>query len=126
VVLANDALAAKAILAIGRYIVKALAIQMVNDNIAEIGTHVLIEYDRLGRGAAVLDLTKFAPRFLEGIPIKYEPASSVEVYFQRDPGKREAAIQILRAYHPSDFFILLVIDLNGEIWLYQQTIKTMT
>ena len=32
-------------------------------------------------------------------------------------------MQILQAYQPSDFFILLVIDLNGEIWLYQQALK---
>jgi len=124
VVLANNALIAKAILAIGRYVVKALAIRMVNDNVGEIGAHVLAEYNKLGRGAAVLSLTEFATHFLEGIPIKYESASTVEDYFQRDPSKCKAAMQILRFYQPSDFFILLVIDMNGGIWLYQQAIRT--
>ena len=97
---------------------------MVNDNIREIGAHVLREYDKIGRGAAVLNLTEFATHFSEGIPIKYEVASTAEAYFQRDPRKCEAAKQILRAYQPSDFFMLLIKDLNGEIWLYQQAIKT--
>lgn len=126
VVLTDDTLAAKAILAIGRYVVKTLAIRMVNDNIAEIGAHVINEYNRIGRGVAVLSLTKFATRFLEGVPIKYEPASTAEAYFQRDPSKCEAAMQILQAYQPSSFFILLVRDLNGKIWLYQQALKTET
>jgi hypothetical protein len=99
---------------------------MVNDNIREIGAHVLREYDKIGRGVAVLNLTEFATHFSEGIPIKYELASTAEAYFQRDPRKSEAAKQILRAYQPSDFFMLLIIDLNGEIWLYQQAIKTTT
>ncbi len=87
VVLSDDALASKAILAIGRYVVKTLAIHMVNDNIPEIGAHVITEYNRIGRGAAMLSLTEFATRFLEGIPIKYEPASTAVAYFQRDPSK---------------------------------------
>lgn len=125
-VLANDAVTAKAILAIGRYVVKALVIRMVNDNIAEIGAHVLTEYNSVGRGAAVLNLTEFATRFLEGVPIKYEPITTAGAYFQRDPSKYKAGMQILQDYRPSDFFILLVIDLNGELWLYQQTMKTAT
>lgn len=126
VVLSDDALVAKTILAIGRYVVKALAIRLVNDNIAEIGAHVATEHNRIGRGVAVLSLTEFATRFLEGVPIKYEPASAAEAYFQRDPSKCEAAKRILQVYQPSDFFILLVIDLNGEIWLYQQAMKMTT
>ena len=126
VMLSNDALAAKAILAIGRYVVKALAIRLVNDNIAEIGAHVVSEYNRIGRGVAVLTLNEFATRFSEGVPIRYEPASAAEAYFQRDPSKCEAAKRILQVYQPSDFLILLVIDLNGEIWLYQQALKTTT
>ena len=124
--LANDALAAKAVLAIGCYVVKALAIRMVNDNIAEIGAHVLIEYDKIGRGVAVLNLTEFATHFSTGIPIKYEPVSTAETYFKRDPSKCEAAMQILKAYQPSDFFLLLIADMNGELWLYQQAIKMVT
>jgi len=126
VVLSDDALTAKAILAMSLYVVKALAIRMVNDNIAEIGAHVVTEHNKIGRGVAVLNLTEFANRFLEGIPIKYEPASAAEPYFQRDPSKCETAMRILQVYQPSDYFILLVIDLNGEIWLYQQAIKTGT
>ena len=126
VVLAKAALAAETIQAIGRYLVKALAIRMVNDSIREIGSHVLREYDKIGRGVAVLNLTEFATHFSKGIPIKYELASVGEAYFQQNPRKCEAAKQILLAYQPSDFFMLLVIDLNGEIWLYQQAIRTAT
>ncbi len=126
IILSNDALATKAILAIGRYVVKALAIRLLNDNIAEIGAHVVTEYNKIGRGVAVLNLNDFASRFLEGVPIRYEAASAAEAYFQRDPSKCEAAKRILQAYRSSDFFILLVIDLNGEIWLYQQALKTTT
>lgn len=60
---------------------------MVNDNIAEIGAHVISEQARIGHGLAVLSLTEFATHFLEEVPIKYEPASTVEVYFQHDPSK---------------------------------------
>jgi hypothetical protein len=107
-------------------VIKALAIRLVNDNIAEIGAHVVTEYNRKGRGVAVLNLNEFAARFSGGVPIRYEPASAAEAYFQRDPSKCEVARRILQVYQPSDFFILLVIDLNGEIWLYQQALKTTT
>ncbi len=124
VILADETLTAKAILAIGRQVVKTLAIRMVNDNIAEIGVHVATEYKRMGRGASVLSLTEFATHFLEGIPIKYVPISSTKIYFQKDPGKWEAAVKILQEYQASKFCILLIVDLNGEVWLYQQKLRT--
>jgi len=124
VILSDDTLAAKTIVVVGRYVVKVLAMRMVNDNIAEIAAHVLGEYNRMGRGAAVLNLSEFAARFSEGVPIKYEAAPNIEAYFQRDASKYEAVQQMLAAYLPSDFFLILVVDINGEIWLYQQAIKT--
>ena len=123
VILPNDTLAAKNIVAIGCYVIKVLAIRMVNDNITEIATHVLEEYNKIGRGAAVLKLSEFAVRFSEGVPIKYERASNIEAYFQRDASKQKAVQQILATYSPSDFFLMLVVDINGKIWLYQQAIK---
>jgi len=124
VVLSDDTLATKTILAIGRYLVRALALLVVNDNIAEIGAHITAEYKKVGRGMALLSLADFAARFSQGVPLKYEPASTVEGYFQRDAIKLESVRQTLRAYEPSVFFLILVTDLNGEIWIYQQAIKT--
>ena len=124
VMLADDVLAAKTITVIGRYVVKTIAIRMVNDNIAKIASYILSEYNKIGRGAAVLNLTEFTDRFLKGIPIEYVTASTAEAHFQKDPSKREAAKQILHTYQPSNSFILLIIDLNGEIWLYQQAFKS--
>ncbi len=125
VILSDDALVAKTILAISRYVVKTLAIHQVNDKIAEIGSHVVNEYKKIGRGFAVLSLTEFATRSLEGVPIEYKPASTAKAYFQH-ASDCEAAMQILQDYQPSDIFILLVIDIIDEIWLYQQTLKTGT
>ena len=126
VALANDALEASTILSIGRYVVKALALQMVNDNIAEIAAHVISEQARVGSGFAVLNLSEFAAHFLRGVPIKYEPASNAEAYFKRDPKKSEVAMRLLREHQRSDSFLLLVVDLNGELWLYQQAIRAAT
>jgi len=125
VILANDELTAQAILAIGRHVVKTLAIRMVNDSIDHIGAYITQEYDRVGRGVAVLDLTEFARHFSQGISIKYVEAPTAEGYFQRDRdlGKREAAKRIIQDYQASDFCILLVVDLNGELWLYQQRLR---
>jgi hypothetical protein len=120
---ANDALAGKAILAIGRYIVKALALQMVNDNITEIAKQIATEYNKVGRGMAILRLSEFAARFSKGIPLKYEAAITIESYFQQDASKLESIRQTIRAYEPSDFFLILITDLNGEIWAYQQAMK---
>jgi len=124
VFLANETLTANAILAIARYVVKALAIRIVNDTIDQIGSYVAAQYSKLGRGVALLDLSEFASRISQGIPIKYVAAPSAKVYFQRDPGKREAAMKIIQDYQASDFCILLVVDLNKELWLYQQRLRT--
>jgi hypothetical protein len=126
VALANNALVASAILSIGRCVVKALAIQLVNDNISEIGAHVISEQARVGSGLAVLNLSEFTAHFLEGVPIRYEPVSNAEAYFKRDPGKSEVAMRLLREHQTSDSFLLLIMDLNGELWLYQQATKTAT
>ena len=124
VFLANDALAAKAILVIGRYVVKTLALQMVNDNIAEIAAHIATEYNKVGRGMAMLQLPDFAARFSKGVQLKYESASTIEGYFKQDASKLDAIRQTLQAYEPSDSFLILVTDLNSEIWVYQQAMKT--
>ncbi len=124
VVLSDDTLTAKTILAIGRYLVRALALQMVNDNIVEIAAHITNEYDKAGRGMALLSLSEFAARFSQGVPLKYESASTVEGYFQRDASKLKSIQQTLRDYEPSKFFLILVTDFNGEIWAYQQAMKT--
>jgi len=126
VVLANDVLTAQAIMAIGCHVVKTLAIRMVNDDIDNIGAYIAREYNGVGRGVAVLDLTEFTRHFSQGIPIKYVQAPAAEDYFQRDrdQGKREAAMRIIQDYQASDFCILLVVDLNGELWLYQQRLQT--
>ena len=126
VALANNALVATTILSMGRFIVRTLAIQLVNDNIVEIGAYVMNEQARFGRGLAVLNLVEFANHFLQGVPIKYEVASNAEVYFKRDPSKSEVAMRILREHHSSDFFLLLIVDLNGELWLYQQAVRKTT
>jgi len=123
VILSDDTLTAKSIVMIGRYFIKTLAIRMVNDNIADIGTYVLCKYDKVGRGAAVLNLPEFAVRVSGGVPIKYEAAPNIEAYFQHDVDKRTVARQILSDYQPSDYFLLLVVDLNSERWLYQLAIK---
>ena len=124
VIISDDTLAAKTIISIGRYLVKALALQMVNDNIVEIAAHITAEYNKVGRGMALLSLSDFAARFSQGVPLKYESASTVEGYFQRDAGKLESIRQTVRAYEPSGFFLILVTDVNGEIWAYQQAMKT--
>jgi hypothetical protein len=99
---------------------------MVNDDIDNIGAYITREYNRVGHGVAVLDLTEFARHFSQGIPIKYVQAPAAEDYFQRDRdlGKREAAMRIIQNYQASDFCILLVVDLNGGLWLYQQRLRT--
>ena len=126
VILANDVLTAQAILSMGRHVVKTLAIRMVNDNLDHIGGYITREYNRVGRGIAVLDLTEFTRHFSQGIPIKYVEAPVAEDYFQRDRdmGKRETAKRIIQDYQASDCCILLVVDLNGELWLYQQKLRT--
>ena len=124
VVLSDDTLAAKTIMTIGRHLIKVLALQMVNDNIAEIAMYITTEYNKVGRGAALLNLSEFAARFSQGVPLKYKPASTIEDNFNRDPGKLEEFRHILQAYEPSEYFLILVIDLNDEKWVYQQTMKT--
>ncbi|MHB8909124.1 MAG: hypothetical protein ACYDAA_09650 [Syntrophales bacterium] len=86
------------------------------------------EQARVGSGLAVLNLSEFAAHFLEGVPIKYESSENAEVYFKRDrdPNKMEVAIRLLREHQSSDSFLLLVVDINGELWLYQQAIKMAT
>jgi hypothetical protein len=120
--LANRSLTAKTIQAIGCYIVKALAILLLSKNIEEIWAFVVTEYNKKGRGVAILDLAEFAACFSNGIPIKYEPTSIAESYFLRDSEKHKAALQILQNYQPSKEFILLIIELDGQLWLYKQII----
>ncbi len=124
VFLSDDTLAAKTIVAVGRYIIKALALQMVNDNIIEIAAHIINEHNKVGRGAALMNLSEFAARFSQGVPLKYEPASVIEDHFKRDPSNLGPIRQALQTYEPSEFFLILVIDLNSERCVYQQSMKT--
>jgi len=124
VFLANSSLASQTIVAIGCYIVKALAIRLLRKNIAEIGAFVISEYNKKGRGIVILDLVKFSTRFSDGIPIKYEPTSVAESYFLGDSKIHKTTLQILQNYQPLKEFILLIIELNGEHWLYKQIIHS--
>ena len=121
--LTNDTIAAKTILSIGCFVIKTLALSMIDDNINEIGAQVINEYKKIGRGGSVLSLTEFATQSLKEISMKYEPASSVKAYFQRDSKKLKAATRILESYQPSKCFMLLLIGFKNEIWLYEHSLK---
>ena len=123
VMIADDTLAANTILIIGRYVIKQVAIQLLRNNISDIGEYVASEFSKYGRGVAVLNLAEFAAHFSNGIPIKYEPSSVVNTYFERDTKYQTAALQIVQEYNPSKEFIVLIIDLNGGIWLLQQALQ---
>lgn len=123
VVLYDDTLAAKAVLSIGRYVVKALALQFVNDNISEIAPFITAKYNEMGRGAALLSLSDFADQVSSGISLKYESTAVVEGYFKRDSKNAELIRQALESYDSSISFLILITDLNGEIWVYQQALK---
>lgn len=116
-------LAAEAIISIGRYITKALAIRVVNGSLADIAEHIREEYHKQGRGAAVLILSGFAACYSEGVPLEYQPSEKIAARFERDAEMHEKVQKILEAYQPSNHFLLLVIDLNDELWLYQQVIE---
>lgn len=123
VILPDDTLAAKTILAIGRYIIKTIALQVVNNNITKIAVYIATEHEKLGRGMALLNLSEFAAHFSQGVQLKYEPASIVEGYFKHDASKLQQVQQTLSSYDPLGFFLILVTDLNGELWAYQQKME---
>ncbi|MFN8414344.1 MAG: hypothetical protein U0Z26_18330 [Anaerolineales bacterium] len=126
VMIPDDTLAAKTILIIGRYVIKVLAIQLIIKNVSAIAEYVASEFSNKGRGIVVLNLSEFAAHFSNGIPIKYEPSSTINTYFERDAKYHAAAMQIIRGYNPSKEFIVLMIDLDGGIWLLQQAIHGKT
>jgi hypothetical protein len=125
VIISDDTLTAKTIIAMGCYVVKALALRKLNDNINEIGGFIRTEFNNQGRGIAVLNLSVFASQFSKGIPIKYESESKAVAYFQNDPQIYESFLKILQTYQPTKYFLLLVIELNREFWLYQQAINSL-
>jgi hypothetical protein len=116
-------LAAELIITIGRYITKALAIRVINENLANIEEYIRKGYQKQGRGAAVLNLSEFAASFSEGVPLVYQRGDKVAARFELDVGMCKKLQKILGSYQPTKYFLLMVIDLNDELWLYQQVMK---
>ncbi|MBS4060896.1 MAG: hypothetical protein KG029_10890 [Bacteroidetes bacterium] len=126
VALADETLTAKVILAIGCQVVKAVSLKIAVDHTNELGEYIAKEYKRICRGVALFYLSGFARNLSQGISITYLSASSAEAHFKGDPGKREVAMRLIQNYESSKFYILLLIDLNNEVWLYQLKLRIQT
>lgn len=119
---ANWLLCDQFIIVIGRYIIKALAILMLNKDISQVSKHIKEQYTKLGRGGAVLDLFAFASNVSGGVPLDYKGKANF-VSMVKEGVDRQKVINLIDSYHPNDVFLLLVKDINGEIWLYEQRIN---
>jgi hypothetical protein len=107
------------IIVIGRYIIKTLAILMLNKDITQVSEYINEQCAKLGRGGAVLDLLTFATKVTEGVPLDYKDKANFGAMFKDGP-ERQKAIGLIDSYQLNDVFLLLIKDINDEIWLYQQ------
>lgn len=118
----NWALCDQFVIVIGRYIIKALAILMLNKDIFQVSKYIKEQYAKLGKGGAALDLFTFASNISDGVPLDYKDKTNF-VSMVKDGVERQKVINLVDSYQPKDVFLLLVKDINGEIWLYEQRIN---
>lgn len=117
--LAGPNLTEATIVSIARYILRWLAIRTVNDNLQKISEFIKGKYENTGRGSAKVCLREFSRNFSKGVPLKYQNEELTLNHFTRDEKKRSVA-KFLSDYDPSTWFLLLIQDLNDELWLYEQ------
>lgn len=117
---ANWPLCGQFIIVIARYIIKTLAILMLYKDNSQVSKYIIEQYKKLGRGGAVLDLFVFASN-ISGIPLEYKDKTDfVSVVSSEAHGK---VIRLVDSYCEDDVFLLLVKDINSEIWLYETKIS---
>lgn len=118
----NWALCDQFIIVIARYIIKALAIAMLNKDISKVSIYIREQFAKLGRGGAVLDLLKFTTNVAGGAPLDYKNGANF-VSTLKDGPDRQKVISLIDSYQPRDTFLLLIKDINSEFWLYEQRIN---
>lgn len=106
------------IIGIGRYLIKVLAITMLYGDSSKMSKHIKECYTKLGRGGAVLDLFYFGGSISKGASLDYKNKTEFILLANQDT-KKEQFVQIVDSYCPSDTYLLLIKDINGEMWLYQ-------
>lgn len=99
----NWALCDQFIIVIGRYIIKALAILMLNKDIFQVSEYIKKKYEKLERGGAVLDLFAFATKVTDGVPLDYKDKVNFVSMF-KDGHERQKVISLIDSYQPNDVF----------------------
>lgn len=102
----NWALCDQFIIVISRYIIKALAILMLNKDISQVAKYIKEQYAKLGRGGAALDLFAFASNVSVGVPLDYKDKANF-VSMVKDGVERQKVINLIDSYQPNDVFCYL-------------------
>lgn len=107
----DETLAAKAIIAIARYLVNCCAVRaLVVQERANPGLRVQIA--ERGRGVYVLDLHKFCHLGVHALPFDFVPASGISDLPLNDEAKVAALHEHIQLYEPGAEMLLMTVDLN--------------
>lgn len=118
----NWSLCDQFIIVVARYIIKSVAIYMLNKDIREVSKYIKEQYEKVGRGGAVLDLFTFGFNMSVGVPLEYKDKTSFIAMF-KEGAERQKVVTFVDSYSSNDVFLLAVIDINGEQWLYEQRLN---
>lgn len=116
----NDSLEAKTIILFGEFMLKSIAILLINKNIVDIRAWVSREYGNLGRGVVSLNISEFVSNMRSNIPLVYRLQTDVKTRFQDNSEFCTSLMKILDSYNPQNCFILLLEEINKGCWVIEQ------
>lgn len=133
VLASDDFLSSEIIIAIGEYVLKMLIkgfseakknniIKYINQNILPISSYVKKAYKANGRGAIVIKLCNYI-KGVENINFPYYLPKQFCDFFKKDKMIQKKVDQFIQNYDADKEFLMLIVDFNNELWLYQQKIK---
>ena len=101
-------------------------IEFVNNNLEKISKNIMRKFSEMGRGGAVINITKFEKEIKGNCVLPYTLQKEFIKYFSKNTETKKKVNDFIETYSPDKEFLMLIIDFENELWLYQQKIKLKT
>lgn len=101
-------------------------IEFVNSNLEKISENIMRNFSEIGKGGAVINITKFEKEIKGNCILPYIPQKDFIKYFSKNTETEKKVNNYIETYSPDKEFLMLIIDFKNELWLYQQKIKLKT
>lgn len=98
-------------------------IEFVNNNLEKISIDIIKNFSEMGRGGAVINITKFGKEIKGSCILPYVPQKEFIKYFSKNTEITKKVNDLIETYSPYKEFLMLIIDSKNELWLYQQKVK---